>query len=117
MMYDEITYNIANGKAAALNSQLSEEQTTFLVHIPAVEATFKKPFYRADACCVPVVNVALLTWPTTAAQMPAFTYKCAAAKEAYSRWVSWSVINTSATISESTAQYSVFLLEELTPYM
>lgn len=117
MIFDTQTHLKANNKAIALNNMLNPEQAALLVHIPAAESTAKKPFYRADTCCVPVDDASLLPWPTTSAEMSNFTYKCAAAKLAYSRWILWAVSNKDKTLSESTAQYSVFLLEELTPYI
>jgi hypothetical protein len=117
MIYDNPTYEIANDKAIILNDKLSAEQADLLAYIPVVEAISKKPFYRATVCCVPVADKNLLTWPTLASEMPIFSYKCAAAKIANSRWIIWGMENTNKTLLESTAQYSIFLLEELNPYI
>jgi hypothetical protein len=117
MIYDNPTYEIANDKAIILNDKLSVQQTALLVYIPIVEAISKKPFYRANVCCVPVADTNLLTWPTLPSEMPMFSYKCAAAKIANSRWIVWGMSNLNKTLAESTAQYSIFLLEELNPYI
>lgn len=117
MIYDNTTYTAALAKATTLNNLLSEEQLLQLTHKPAVGQKPQKPYYRADALCVPLANEALFTWPANAQEMAVFILKCEAAKSAYAQWTLWASANQDKTLEQSVEKYSELLLIELTPYL